>query len=240
MEYYDDITGERLKEWRTTIGLTQAQAAKLFGVARATFLNWENGGGIPNGVGSICAMAFKRWKMRDLFGFVTLVYTDGPMSQNAFGVLKIPLMQRELHRTNYDAINRAAELLTTQAAHTVFIVDEAGDVVWNVKELRKECIRRASTPPRIPVITAQEAKQRRKNSRILEVDVFSVPDKPGCRDVQLHLALPTGDEDEDFEIEQPAVQPGAVNINKIEEVIQNAARAMKAQYVVTSEGLWPQ
>lgn len=31
-----------LREWRTRQGLTQAQAAEIFGVARPTFANWES------------------------------------------------------------------------------------------------------------------------------------------------------------------------------------------------------
>ena len=236
MDLFEELTSERLREWRAVVGLTQAQAAKLFGVARATFIGWENGGAIPPAAGSVCAMAYRQWKKRDLFGFVTLVFSDGPVSQSAFGTLKTPNMHRELYRTNFDAINRAAELLTTQSASTVFIVDEACDVVWNVNELRKEALKRALSQPRVPVITLQEAKQYRKYNSILEVEINSVADKLGHIDIQFHLASPTGDEDDDFEIELPTTQPGAVKRDRVEDVVQDAARSKGAKYILMQDG----
>lgn len=235
MDEYDNLTAKTLKSWRNRLGLTQAEAANWFGIARATFINWEGGGPISRGAGSICRMALKRWKMRDLFGPVTLVYTDEPMWQSAFGVPKVPMMQHQYCRNNYDAIHQACTLRALQKVNSAFIMDEEGDVVWNMKELREECAVRSTGLRRIPVITTHEAKTYRRHNKVLEVDVLPIANKPGWRDVQYHLAMPTGDEDDNFDLQQPVMQPGPVRVDLVDKVIQEAAHVAEAAYIVKTE-----
>jgi hypothetical protein len=227
-----NVSAETLRQWRALLQITQEEAAKLFGVARATYINWETGGPIPISAQSVCADALKRWKQRDRYGFVTLIYTDKPIRQSTSGVSSVPMMQQEPHPTNYDAIYRACYLFDTRAASSAFIVDQEDDIVWNMKELPELCRRWSSMPRRIAVITTGEAKQLRRKNSILEVEVSRKPEKPGWKDIQYILASQTGGEDDNFEVRPPLIQPGAVKDEFVEEVIQEAARKMKAAYIV--------
>jgi hypothetical protein len=157
------------------------------------------------------------------------------MWRSAFGAPKVPVMQHQYCRNNYDAIHQACTLIALQQVHSAFIMDEEGDVVWNMKELREECAVRATGLRRIPVITTHEAKAYRRHNKVLEVDVLPIANKPGWRDVQYHLAMPTGDEDDNFDLQQPVLQPGHVRADLVERVIQEAAHVAEAAYIVKAE-----
>jgi DNA-binding XRE family transcriptional regulator len=130
---------QHLQDWRAMLELTQAQAADLFGVSRATIINWENGvTPIPKMVEALCDIHGKRWKMGPNYGPVTLIYSDGPMWMNPYGPNRIPIMQRELYKNNKEALERAFELIGQPNAHNIFIMEESGDIVWNQVQLHQE------------------------------------------------------------------------------------------------------
>nr|WP_298690167.1 DUF1870 family protein [uncultured Dongia sp.] len=237
MKVFTHLDATELKAWRSELEMTQAEAAKWFGIARGTYINWENGSTpIPPSAATICSVAHKRRKMRDLFGPVTLVYTDAPMWQSAYGANRIPMMQNELYPSTHEAIHRARILSHGGQAHGLLIMDEAGDVTWNAVELNREFHMRSEQYPRIPVVTASEAKRLGRRNRILEATVK--PSKSGWQDVVFHILEPMGDGDLEFELENPLHQPHDVKEDLVDDVLQEKARQYKATFICKDQNGW--
>lgn len=135
---------DELKSWRARLQLTQEAAGKLLGVTRVTVANWEGAvTPIPVVVEEACRIHEMRWKMRDEYGPVTIVYADGPMFQPAYGPGRVPRIRREPFKNNRDAVARACELIGRADVHNMFIIDESGDFVWTSVHLQDECKKRS-------------------------------------------------------------------------------------------------
>src|SRR5665213_3974857 len=133
------MRGVELLEWRKRLGLTQAEAGQKLGVTRATIQNWETEATpIPGVVETGCQIWEKEFKKRPDFGPVTLIYSDGPMFVNRYGPNRLAMMQRELYATNADALERVYDLWGTAEFHSPLIMEESGEIVWNVVELSRQ------------------------------------------------------------------------------------------------------
>ena len=115
---------EAFRAWRTKLGYTQAQAAENFKVSRVTIANWETGATrIPGMVEQMCSVLEMRWKMRDEFGPVTLVYGNGAMFVDPYKPIPpFQPLQREPFKTNQEAIGKACQI--TEGCQSLNIVDE--------------------------------------------------------------------------------------------------------------------
>lgn len=236
MKVFTHIDAATLKAWRSELEMTQAEAAKWFGIARGTYVNWENGMPIPQTAATICSVAHKRRKMRDLFGPVTLVYTDGPMWQSAYGADRIPMMQNELYPNTHEAIHRARILSHSGQAHGLLIMDEEGDVTWNAVELNREFHMRSEQYPRIPVVTASEAKKLGRQNSVLMAVIK--PSDPGYQDVEFSIEEPAGEDDFEATIKYPPFQPRKVNELLVDDVLQEKARQYKAAFICREQSGW--
>ena len=133
---------EAFRAWRTKLGYTQAEAAEKFKVSRVTIANWETGATrIPGMVEQMCSVLEMRWKMRDEFGPVTLVYGNGALFVDPYKPIPpFQPLQREPFKTNQEAISKACQI--TEGCQSLNIVDESNVVLWNVVQLREECAKR--------------------------------------------------------------------------------------------------
>jgi hypothetical protein len=137
------MDAKSFREWRARTELTQAVVADKLHVTRQTIINWETGATpVPHYVGAICEIWENELRKRDDYGPVTLVYTDVPMFQNAYGAPVVPLIKNELYPNNKAALARYDAL--GKAAANAFIVDEAGNFIFNMIDLMKR-----AEPPRV-------------------------------------------------------------------------------------------
>jgi hypothetical protein len=140
------MRGSEFLEWRKRLDLTQAEAGQKFRVTRATIQNWESETTpIPGVVETGCQIWEKEFKKRPDFGPVTLIYSDGPMFVNPYGPNRLAMMQRELYLTNADALERIYDLWGREDFHSPLIMEESGEIVWNVVELSRKVAEVAST-----------------------------------------------------------------------------------------------
>ena len=87
------MNGLELKKWRKLLGYTQEQAAKEFGVTRPTIQNWEYEiTPVPVTVDLASRRLLRRWKQREEFGPVTLVYASAPLSPTQNSVDRLPTL----------------------------------------------------------------------------------------------------------------------------------------------------
>jgi transcriptional regulator with XRE-family HTH domain len=140
------MRGEELLEWRKRLGLTQAEVGQKFGVSRATIQNWESESTpIPGAIETGCQIWEKAFKKRPDFGPVTLIYSDAPMFVNPYGPNRLAMMHRELYVTNADALERIYDLWGREEFHSPLIMEESGEIVWNVVELSRKVAEVTST-----------------------------------------------------------------------------------------------
>ena len=70
------------KKWRKKLGLNQVMAGEMLGLSRGAVQYWESDlRPVPRAVELACQELLRRWKQRPEFGPVTLLYSDGPISQ---------------------------------------------------------------------------------------------------------------------------------------------------------------
>jgi transcriptional regulator with XRE-family HTH domain len=132
------MDGTRLREWRSRLGLTQAEVAAKFKVTRMTVQNWESGiTAVPPPIEAASQLAEHEFRKRPSFGPVTLAYSDGPMFVNPYGPRRGSMLQREPYASNAHALERVAILWGRNDFYSPLIVDEGGCIVWNAVELRK-------------------------------------------------------------------------------------------------------
>jgi hypothetical protein len=133
------MRGSEFLEWRKRLRLTQTEAGQKFGVTRTTIQNWESEATpIPVLVEGGCQVWEREFKKRADFGPVTLIYSDGPMFVNPYGPNRLAMMQRELYQTNGDALERIYDLWGREDFHNPLIMEESGEIVWNVVELSRK------------------------------------------------------------------------------------------------------
>ena len=127
-----------LRAWRKRTGFTQADAAEKFRVSRQTIISWEAGTSpLPELAETLCEIWENRLRQRDEHGPVTLVWSDIPMHQPAYGPIRIPQISRERHLNNSAALARADELEGDASVADMFIVDDEHHIVWTTIELAK-------------------------------------------------------------------------------------------------------
>jgi DNA-binding XRE family transcriptional regulator len=140
------MRGSELGAWRKSLGLTQADAGQKLGVTRATIQNWESEATpIPGAVETGCKIWEQEFKKRPDFGPVTLIYSDGPMFVNPYGPNRLAMMQRELYPSNAEALERIYDLWGKEDFHSPLIMEESGEIVWNVVELSRKVAEVAGT-----------------------------------------------------------------------------------------------
>lgn len=75
------------------------------------------------------------------YGPVTLVVHDGPAKG------RIARQQLDEFPTATAAVKRVCERLGSAGFHQPFIMTKEGDLLWDSRELQRECIRRSNAPP---------------------------------------------------------------------------------------------
>lgn len=122
----------RIREWRKRLGLTQEEAARRIGVSRVTIQNWE-GGATP-----ISEAAQQRMRRIPEYGPVILHYAHhlplGAVGPEIGDVKNYT----EPYRNNDAAMKRVDQLHGLGAYSDFYIVDEAGETIWNKDELKAE------------------------------------------------------------------------------------------------------
>jgi DNA-binding XRE family transcriptional regulator len=128
------------KKWRKKLGLNQVVAGEMLGLSRGAVQYWESDiRPVPRAVELACQELLRRWKQRPEFGPVTLLYADGPISQEdplASGDL---VLRCEPHLNNESALSRLVRLRQIGTILTPFIVEDDGTVIWSGPELLHEC-----------------------------------------------------------------------------------------------------
>jgi DNA-binding XRE family transcriptional regulator len=144
------MTPKEFRSWREKLGLSQQGAADALGISIGSIGLYERGSRrednraveIPKTVEFACERATRLWKQcQPEFGPVSLIYTDGPMTQPVNGRSRPPMMRVEQFPSNQEAITRVCALMKSQNCYHPFISDQEG-TVWNAAELRMECGRR--------------------------------------------------------------------------------------------------
>ncbi|HEY5210950.1 MAG TPA: type II toxin-antitoxin system VapB family antitoxin [Stellaceae bacterium] len=132
-----------LKEWRKKLGLTQEEAGRRFGVSRVTVQNWESGTSpIPVILASACDDEVRRWRRRPEYGPVILDYGD--FSQGSSHDVRGHVGQKVQEKFSHNdaALCRATELHGGLGFQDALIVDESGNIIWDLLGLRAEISRR--------------------------------------------------------------------------------------------------
>lgn len=81
------------------------------------------------------------------FGPVTLVVHDGPAKG------RVASQRLEKFATNKDAIRRVCEAIHSPGFDNPFITTESpSELLWDARELRRECERRAKAPPALAAL----------------------------------------------------------------------------------------
>lgn len=156
-------------EWRHRTDLTQDEAAKKFGVTRATVQNWESGTSpVPVPVETSCQIWEERLRQENPnIGPVTLIYADGPMFVNPFGPRqRIAMMHQEPYPTNAAAIARVQALWGRDDFHNALVIEQSGKPLWNIVELDAVVTGRDRGAPTIPNMLRTLAEQLRGTSGI--------------------------------------------------------------------------
>jgi transposase len=132
------MTKKEFRDWRQRFGLTQDEAANLFGVKRNTIQNWEAGAtALPGTLEGACEIWTDRLRKQipDL-GPVTLIYADAPMFVAPYGPRgKMAMMQQEPYATNAAAIARVRFLAARPDFQGPFILEKDHKTLWNQVEL---------------------------------------------------------------------------------------------------------
>jgi hypothetical protein len=80
------------------------------------------------------------------YGPVTLVVHDGST--------KSRIAKQRFHEfpTGTDAVQRVCERLGSPGFHEPFIITKHGELLWDARELQRECIRRSNAPPALAAL----------------------------------------------------------------------------------------
>lgn len=133
------------KKWRKKLGINQVAAGEVLGLSRGAVQYWESDiRPVPRAVELACRELLRRWKQRPEFGPVTLLYADGPISQEDSLTSGDLVLRCEPHLNNESALSRLVRLRKTGKMLTPFIVEDDGTVIWSGPELLHECDTRKS------------------------------------------------------------------------------------------------
>jgi Homeodomain-like domain len=80
------------------------------------------------------------------YGPVTLVVHDGPAKG------RIASQQLDEFSTATAAVQRVCERLGSAGFHEPFIMTKQGELLWDARELQRECIRRSAAPPALAAL----------------------------------------------------------------------------------------
>jgi DNA-binding XRE family transcriptional regulator len=128
------------KKWRKKLGINQVAAGEMLGLSRGAVQQWESEiRPVPRAVELACHELLRRWKQRPEFGPVTLLYADGPISQEDSLPGDDPVLRSEPHLDNESALARVVQLRDTVNLFMPFIVADDGTVAWSGPELLHEC-----------------------------------------------------------------------------------------------------
>ena len=135
---------DELKAWRQGLGLTQAAAAKIFGVTRVTEQNWEGGSSpLPGWVGHLCRDAERDAKKRDAArGPMYVIYHRKPMPNRIEGPLVESSPEPAPFRSNGEALRFVEEKWGTAEFFDPTIIDAHNEIVWTPRELAEEMSKR--------------------------------------------------------------------------------------------------
>ena len=128
------------KKWRKKLGINQVAAGEMLGLSRGAVQNWENEiRPVPRAAQLACRELLRRWKQRPEFGPVTLLYTDGSVSQADSVQCSDFVLRCEPYPDNESAFSRVVRLRETVNLRMAFIVEDDGTVIWSGPELPQEC-----------------------------------------------------------------------------------------------------
>ncbi|OCX25953.1 hypothetical protein QU42_36780 (plasmid) [Bradyrhizobium sp. UASWS1016] len=128
------------KKWRKKLGLNQVMAGEMLGLSRGAVQYWESDlRPVPRAVELACQELLRRWKQRPEYGPVTLLYSDGPVSEADSRPAGDLVLRCEPHPDNESALGRVVRLSETLNLFMPLIVDDDGTAVWAGPELLHEC-----------------------------------------------------------------------------------------------------
>ncbi len=136
------MTGVQLKAWRETTGYSQEDAAKrFFGSSRAALQNWEASPTVPYPVEAACKVWGRRVRQEragHTSGPVIVVYSDGSFFSSPYGPQQRgSRIFQETYPFNSHAIARVCELADGSGIHNAFVIDGAGNALWETPELAR-------------------------------------------------------------------------------------------------------
>jgi DNA-binding XRE family transcriptional regulator len=133
------LNGAQLKNWRKTLGYTQEEAAREFGVTRPTVQNWEYEiTSIPFAVELASKNLLRRWKRRSEYGPVFLVHADAPLGEVQGATTEMPKLCCIKCTDNASAYQKASEFRWGIQAFNLLIIDEKNQIIWSGIDLLKE------------------------------------------------------------------------------------------------------
>jgi len=133
------------KKWRKKLGINQVAAGEVLGLSRGAVQYWESDiRPVPRAVELACQELLRCWKQRPECGPVTLLYADGPISQEDSLASGDLVLRCEPHLNNESALSRLVQLRQIGKMLTPFIVEDDGTVIWSGPELLHECDTRKS------------------------------------------------------------------------------------------------
>ncbi len=128
------------KKWRKKLGLNQVVAGEMLGLSRGAVQYWESDlRPVPRAVELACQELLRRWRQRPEYGPVTLLYSDGPVSEVDSRPAGDLILRCEPHPDNESALGRVVRLSETLNLFMPLIVDDDGTAVWAGPELLHEC-----------------------------------------------------------------------------------------------------
>lgn len=131
------------KKWRKKLGLNQVVAGEMLGLSRGAVQYWESDlRPVPRAVELACQELLRRWKQRPEYGPVTLLYSDGPVSEVDSRPSDDLVLRCEPHPDNESALGRIVRLSETVNLFMPLVVDDDGTAVWAGPELLHECEKR--------------------------------------------------------------------------------------------------
>ena len=134
------------KKWRKKLGINQVAAGEMLGLSRGAVQYWESDlRPVPRAVELACQELLRFWQQRPEFGPVTLLYSDGPISQVDSRPSGDLVLRCEPHPDNESALCRLVRLSEILSLFMPLIVDDDGTSIWSGSELLHECGARKKT-----------------------------------------------------------------------------------------------
>ena len=149
------MNGAELKDRRERLGLTQGAVAERLSITTPTLRSWESE---PGAIPVRAEMLWGVWEHRfqqesPHIGPVTLIYTSGPMFIDPQGPRRpLAMMQQEPYLTNAAALARCLALWGRSGFESPLIMQESGDILWNVVQLGKIADNLDAAAPTVPVM----------------------------------------------------------------------------------------